>query len=89
MNYKKASEIFPEALLREVQKYAGGELLYIPAPDTQRRGWGECSGARAELAKRNAVIRAARRSGLSFDALSDRFCLSIESIRKIIYTKNR
>ena len=31
MKYRNASEVLPDSLLRELQKYAPGELLYIPA----------------------------------------------------------
>jgi hypothetical protein len=31
MKYENANDILPEELLKEIQKYAGGKLLYIPA----------------------------------------------------------
>lgn len=43
--YRSAAEIFPEALLREMQQYAGGEWVYIPEKE-ERKNWGEVSGAR-------------------------------------------
>ena len=30
MKYKKASDVLPEELVKEVQKYAAGETLYFP-----------------------------------------------------------
>ena len=38
MKYENAKELLPEALLKEVQKYAGGKLLYIPVEYEQSKG---------------------------------------------------
>lgn len=45
MKYRNASEILPDKLLREIQKYTSGEAIYIPQA-TERQKWGEGSGAR-------------------------------------------
>ena len=37
MKYKKASEILPDELLREVQKYIDGEALYIPKGKARKK----------------------------------------------------
>lgn len=55
MKYKKADDIFPEELLREIQKYVKGEMVYISNPGGIRKGWGENSGNREYLQKRNLV----------------------------------
>lgn len=44
MNYLNASHVLPDELLREVQKYAAGENLYIPKNEEKKK-WGEGSGA--------------------------------------------
>lgn len=31
MRYENGKDIFPEALLRQIQKYAAGKLVYIPS----------------------------------------------------------
>lgn len=31
MKYLNGRDIFPEPLLRQIQKYAAGQLVYIPA----------------------------------------------------------
>ncbi|MBP3577416.1 MAG: hypothetical protein J6K15_04825 [Lachnospiraceae bacterium] len=43
MKYENAKELLPETLLKEVQKYAGGKLLYIPV-ENETKNWGEVSG---------------------------------------------
>lgn len=43
MKYEHANDVLPEALVREIQKYAAGKLLYIPST-SGKRAWGEASG---------------------------------------------
>ena len=33
MGYRNAQDIFPEGLLRQIQRYVAGETIYIPAGD--------------------------------------------------------
>jgi len=80
MAYKNAKDVLPPELLKEVSRYAGGELLYIPA--SGNTAWGDKSGARREYAERNAAIRRLRASH-TVDELAEMFCLSVDSIRKI------
>lgn len=84
MRYKNASDILPRELLEEVQKYAGGETLYIPR-DTARKRWGENSGAREYFRQRNDEIRQRYLQKVSIDRLADEYCLSEETVRKIIF----
>lgn len=87
MKYKKADEVLPENLLKEIQKYVKGEMIYIPTPTHERRGWGESSGSRAYLRKRNSEIKSRFQQGLSIEQLMTGFCLSYDSIKKIVYSK--
>jgi len=41
MKYVNADQIFPQALLMEIQKYVHGELVYIPKPKRLHKKWGE------------------------------------------------
>lgn len=86
MNYLNASHVLPDELLKEVQKYAAGENLYIPKFEEKTK-WGEGSGARAYYRKRNAEIRQAYEQKVSIDELADQYGLSVETIKKIIYKK--
>lgn len=83
MTYKKADECLPEDLIREVQKYVDGELIYFPAKG-KRKTWGSLNGTKEALNIRNGEIRALYDKGSSIETLSKEFCLSAESIRKII-----
>ena len=85
MKYRNASEILPDELLKELQKYAPGELLYIPSHKT-RKEWGSGTGARQFYAQRNEEIRHRYFSQKeSIDALCEAYGLSDETLRKILY----
>jgi Mor family transcriptional regulator len=84
MTYQNAESLLPSELLREIQKYAQGSLLYIPAPGDSRLGWGRKNGARQELDRRNAEIRAAKASGRPVKDLAEEYNLSADGIRKIL-----
>lgn len=88
MAYKKATDVLPTQLLEEVQRYVGGELLYIPKPDSQKLGWGRLSGAREQIRKRNEKMIRDYLGGKSVSELSMEYFLSEDTIRKIVYGKN-
>lgn len=87
MSYIKADVIFPKELLREIQKYVHGETIYIPSLEGERKKWGENSGSRKFLDQRNNEIRKNFSEGMTIYQLSDLFCLSPDSIKKIVYSK--
>ena len=84
MRYRNASDIFPDELLKEIQKYSAGEMIYIPEP-SRKKGWGEKSGARDYYVARNAEIRSKNKEGKSIQELSEEYGLSHDSIRRILY----
>ena len=86
MKYENAKDIFPEALLKQMQKYAAGRLVYIPA-DGKKRTWGESSGYKQYLAERNRDIKAKFNAGAGIEQLADEYYLSCDSIKKIVYSK--
>lgn len=87
MKYINANAILPDMLVEELQKYVQAGYIYIPAKDEQHKSWGELSGYRKELAKRNAIIIREYKNGVSVAELADRYFLSVSAIRKIIYQK--
>ena len=86
MQYENAKDILPESLLKEVQKYAEGKAIYIPKR-TRREGWGEASGYREKLNKRNGAILNRYSAGASIMEIAEEFYLSPETIKKIVYGK--
>ena len=86
MKYENGKDIFPEQLLRQIQKYAAGRLVYIPAGDV-RRPWGETSGYRRYLVERNREMKARFKAGMDIGQLADAYCLSVESVKRIVYSR--
>lgn len=87
MKYVNAKTLLPDALVEELQGYIQGGYIYIPAIQEQRKCWGELSGYRRELQQRNSRITDEYQKGVSIDDLADKYCLSIHTIRKIVYQK--
>ncbi|MEK4030618.1 MULTISPECIES: CD3324 family protein [Bacillaceae] len=87
MKYVKATAILPEQLIIEIQKYVQGETIYIPKPKTAYQKWGSRSGGRKFIDDRNAAIRRAFQNGEMIERLADEYCLSVETIKKIVYSK--
>jgi hypothetical protein len=86
MSYINADTLLPPELLREVQTYVQGSLVYIPREDGEKRlGWGSRSGARKTFDERNSEIRAEKSKGRRIDDLADAYGLSPGGIRKILY----
>lgn len=87
MKYVNATTILPDMLIEELQKYVQAGYVYIPAKDEQHKSWGELSGYRKELKKRNEEIIMKYEQGTSMEELADYYHLSIYAIRKIIYQR--
>ena len=84
MKYVNAAEILPERLLRELQTYIDGDVLYVPKYSFKEK-WGTVSGSRSFYGERNREIRRLYREGRSMEALSEEYGLAHSTIRKIIY----
>ena len=68
MKYKNAQDILPDKLLRELQQYISGGVLYVPSADT-KKSWGEVSGARTYYKQRCTAEELALNYGLSVEAI--------------------
>lgn len=84
MKYVNAAEILPERLLRELQTYIDGDVLYVPKYSSKEK-WGTVSRSRSFYGERNREIRRLYREGRSMEALSEEYGLAHSTIRKIIY----
>jgi hypothetical protein len=87
VKYINADTIFPEELLKEIQRHIPGGLIYIPRPKDAHKKWGENSGGRRVVQERNDEIRQLFAAGRTIDQLVEQFCLSVDSIKKIVYGK--
>ena len=86
MAYRNAQEVFPERLLKQIQRYVSGETIYVPARE-EKKAWGETSGYQAYIRERNRDIRAAFAQGASIDQLMEQYALSYDSIKRIVYSR--
>ncbi len=86
MGYRNAQDIFPEGLLKQIQRYVSGETIYIPAGNV-RKAWGETSGYQRYIRERNEAIRVDFAKGLSVDDLMEKYALSCDSIKRIVYNR--
>ena len=86
MRYKNASHVLPDELLKEVQKYVAVEASYSPGLEEKRK-WGEGSGARTHYKERNVRIKEEYQQGSSFEQLEEKYGLSQERLKHIVYKK--
>lgn len=84
MKYEKAQNILPEDVVELIQQYIDGGYLYIPRKSENRKAWGEDSGVKRQLKNRNRDIYNFYKKGLTVKALTKKYYLTEQSIRRII-----
>ncbi|MEW9699736.1 CD3324 family protein [Paenibacillus sp. SI8] len=84
MSYKNGKDVLPPNLLKQLQEYIQGEIVYIPKKEQKRAGWGENNGTRIIIERRNREIFRLYQNGSTVMELIKVFHLSEDSIRKII-----
>lgn len=87
MKYKNAKNIFPDDILEELQKYVQGEYVYIPIKDKATNA--NITEYGMEVQKRDEHIYTKSLEGLSNRKLSQIYCLSESSIRRIIINQRK
>lgn len=86
MKYRNAQDIFPEQLLKQIQRYVSGETIYVPAGN-DKKSWGETSGYQQFLKERNQKIKNEFAEGRAIQELADVYALSFDTIKRIVYSK--
>ncbi|MBU3129082.1 DNA-binding response regulator [Clostridium tagluense] len=89
MKYEKAQNILPQNIIELIQQYVDGGYLYIPRKSESKKSWGENSGIKISLKKRNDEIFNRYSNGVSVRVLSEQFYLTEDSIRRIIRGEKR
>ncbi|TBL71348.1 CD3324 family protein [Paenibacillus thalictri] len=84
MSYKNGKDVLPPSLLKQLQEYIQGEIIYIPKKEQKRAGWGENNGTRLIIKRRNTEILEQYQNGSTVRELIEKYHLSEDSIRKII-----
>ena len=87
MKYTSAENVLPQELIEEIQRYCQGQYVYIPREQGTRSKWGTRSGEKKELENRNKEIKDKFQNGESKESLATDYCLSISSIKKIVYER--
>ncbi|CEN88369.1 homeodomain-like protein [[Clostridium] sordellii] len=84
MKYEKAQNILPQYIVNLIQEYLDGGYLYIPRKNENKKSWGEISGAKSNLRKRNKKIFIDYEKGMKIKDIAKKYYLSESSITKII-----
>lgn len=89
MGYVKAADVLPREILKQIQNYVQGEIIYIPKETHNRKSWGENTDTKKLLNKRNKQIHEDYKNGFSVVELSEKYFLVEESIRRILRKENK
>ncbi len=84
MNYKNATQILPQELLTQIQKYIDGEFIYIPRLSENKKTWGTTTTTQQELTNRNYNIYADYLAGFNIQILAEKYFLAEKTIQHII-----
>lgn len=84
MGYKRADDILPEHVLRNLQKYVSGETIYVPRGNGNRKKWGSGTDVNEKLRLRNEQILEQYRKGAAVKELAKSYCLTEKSIQRIL-----
>lgn len=84
MKYSNIYNVLPIDIIKIIQEYVDGEYLYIPRKEEEKKKWGEQSGSRNTLKKRNSEIYLKYIKGDEILDLAQEYYLSDKSIRRII-----
>ena len=87
MEYVRASEVLPAEMIKLLQQYVEGCIIYIPKRPGKRIDWGMKTNIKHELAERNQKIKDDFSSGLNVKKLMDKYHLAESTIKKIVYGK--
>ncbi|GIO70120.1 CD3324 family protein [Paenibacillus sp. FSL M7-1455] len=87
MKYINAESVFPRRLLEELQQYVQGGWVYVPTLKHSRTAWGERSGNKEALRRRNAEMKSRFSGGESIERLSSEYGLAYDTVKKIVYSK--
>ena len=80
MKYEKAQNILPQYIVNLIQEYIDGGYLYIPRKNENKKSWGEISGTKSNLRKRNKKIFIDYEKGMKIKDISKKYYLSELSI---------
>ena len=89
MNYISAKDVLPMEIIRQIQSYVDGQIIYIPKSEPKKKGRKVDTLAKRELSIRNTNIYMEYISGLSIKQLSQKYFLVEKSIQRIIRQESK
>lgn len=84
MSYVHALEILPEGLIKKIQEYVDGQVIYIPKIKSKKCKWGEKTDTKTYFKERNLEIYRSYKNGTTVFELSERYFLTPKSIQRIL-----
>ena len=84
MGYIKAVEVLPPEMVKLLQEYVDGEVVYIPKKKGTRQAWGNRTATKTELAERNHEIYEEYLQGVPISLLANKYFLVEKSIQRIV-----
>ncbi len=84
MKYENAHNLLPKDIVELLQQYADGKYIYIPRKSENKKSWGENSGYKDEIKKRNIEIFNKHLKGIPIKVLAKQYYLTENSIRRIL-----
>lgn len=84
MNYISAKDVLPMEIIKQIQCYVDGQIIYIPKSEPKKKGRKVDTLAKGELSIRNTNIYMEYISGISIKQLSQKYFLVEKSIQRII-----
>lgn len=87
MGYKNVSEILPENLVRQIQEFIDGDVIYIPRKAVNRKCWGDGTDTKKQLQSRDMEIVLKYSQGVRVSDLANEYHMSTQGIYKILSKK--
>lgn len=84
MKYEKAQTLLPKDIVELIQQYVDGKYIYIPRKTENKKSWGENSGYRDQIKKRNIEILNKHLNGTPIKDLAKEYYLTENSIRRVL-----
>lgn len=84
MGYINALKVLPEELVEQIQRYAEGQILYIPKTRSKWCKWGENTDTKEYTEQRNIKLYIDYKDGVTILELSKRYFLDPKSVQRII-----
>jgi len=84
LGYKNGKQVLPAELVKRIQQYVDGESVYIPKKEESKRCWGEKTGTKIFLDKRNMEFYQKYQDGCRVAELSQEYHISKQGIYKIL-----